>query len=161
MLARLSVMFIMLPHVPHLRELTALTPPLMRWASLVAHVEPGNIDAVPPDVRGIPAVDALLGELRATADETEIERLREEDEVTRAKLAMEDAVDEAKAEGKAEGKVEGKAEGKAEGIAEGKAEGKSEGMAAMLRLQGILSQADYCAKFGSAPPPTVLPYLQR
>jgi hypothetical protein len=101
--ARMTFVFAMLPHAPRLEDLAASTPPLLRWASLVAHVEPNNIDVVPKDVRSIEGVKKLLDILRDTKDKTEQERLDAEKEARQIDRAVESALEEGKAEGRAEG----------------------------------------------------------
>ena len=59
---RLSFVFVLLPHAPLLEELTVSTPPLLRWASLIAYANPRNLDAIPKPVRsaGIERLMAIL-----------------------------------------------------------------------------------------------------
>ena len=140
--ARLSFVFALLPHAPPLKELTPATPPLLRWASLIAHVAPSNISDVPRDVR-CGGVDQLLGLLSASADETRSEMLAEADLARSIAETVQDAEEVATAKGKAQGK----------------AEGKAEGTLATLRLLGIQSAADYRSKMKSEPPPEVLAAL--
>ena len=114
--ARLSFVFALLPHAPPLAELTAATPPLLQWASLIAHVAPSNIDDVPKDVR-VGGVHRLLDALSDSAGETLQEMRRQEDEARINKVIEE----ESRAEGMAEGMDKGMAKGRAEGMAEGMA----------------------------------------
>ena len=132
--ARLSFVFALLPHAPPLAELTAATPPLLQWASLIAHVAPSNIDDVPKDVR-VGGVQRLLNALSESAGETLQEMRRQEDEAGINKVIEE----ESRAEGVAEGMAEGMAKGIAEGMAKGRAEGRAEGMA-KVRLSGAVRQ---------------------
>ena len=154
MAGRLSFLFALLPHAPRLEDLTVDTPPLLRWASLVAHVGPQNVAQVPEAVR-TKGVALLLEILHDTRDETEMERIKEEEEAGQMQRALESAL----AEGEAKGLAKGMAEGKAEGMAEGKAKGMAEGTLSTLRLLGIQSAADYRSKFKSEPPPEVLAAL--
>ena len=155
--ARLSFVFALLPHAPPLKELTPATPPLLRWASLIAHVAPSNIFDVPKDVRCGGGVDQLLGLLDASADETRSEMLAEADLERTTMYKLEDAIEEAWAEGFALGKAEYIAKLKAER----KAEGFAEGTLDTLRLLGVQSAADYRSKMKSEPPPEVLAALSR
>ena len=148
----MTFVFAMLPHAPRLEDLAASTPPLLRWASLVAHVEPNNIDVVPKDVRSIEGVKKLLDILRDTKDKTEQERLDAEKEARQIDRAVESALEEGKAEGRAEGLAEGEALGEARGKAEGKAE--------LMRQLGITTAADYIAKLGTSPPVEIVPLLK-
>ena len=138
--ARISFVFALLPHAPRLQDLTAATPPLLRWASLVAHVAPDNIDAVPKAVRS-KGVETLMLMLRETVDATEAERRDAE----ASEGEFERAVDSALAEGEAKGKAEGIAESMGAlgilSIADFRAKG----------ALGILSIADFRAKFGTDP----------
>ena len=138
MAARLSFVFVLLPHAPRLSELTERLPKILQWASLIAHLRADNVDAVPVEVRRA-GVDLLLGRLRETVDETELEALR----TARELAAQEDAVVCALAEGKAEVKAEGKAEGKAE----------------LLHLLGLETVEAYRTRFGADPPPQLVPFL--
>ena len=176
MQARMSFTFALLPHAPRLEELTAETPPLLRWASLIAHANPLNADAVPKAAR-TEGIEKLLALLKSTSSQVEEERIQtkaDDDQIFRAaECAMVEGMAKGKAEGMAEGKAEGMAEGeakgkaegmaegKAEGEAKGKAEGKAEGMAELLRLLGISSVADYRAARGCEPPPELEPFLKR
>ena len=171
MAAHSSFVFALLPHAPRLEELCARTPPLLRWASLVAHAAPGNLDTVPREVR-TGGVARLLELLDASEAEARAERGDEEREAATIETLISDMRAEAKvegraegkaegqAEGRAEGKVEGKAEGQAEGRAEGKAEGRAEGKAELLRSLGITSAATFRARFGDDPPPDVAHLLE-
>ena len=134
MAGRLSFLFALLPHAPRLEDLTVDTPPLLRWASLVAHVGPLNVAQVPKAVRTT-GVSILLDMLHDTRNETEMERIKEETEAGQMQRALESA------------------------IAEGMAKGKAEGTLSTLRLLGIQSAADYRSKMKSEPPPEVLAAL--
>ena len=134
MAGRMSFLFALLPHAPRLEDLTVDTPPLLRWASLVAHVGPTNVFRVPQAVRTT-GVSLLLDMLHDTPDETEMERIKEEAEAGQMQRALECA------------------------LAEGKAEGKAEGTLATLHLLGIQSAADYRSMMKSEPPPEVLAAL--
>ena len=148
--ARLSFVFALLPHAPPLAELTAATPPLLQWASLIAHVAPSNIGDVPKDVR-VGGVHRLLDALSESASVTLQEMRRQEDEARINKVIEEESRAEGRAEGMAEGRAEGmaegmaksadkgRAEGMAEGMAKGRAEGRAEGMA-KVRLSGAVRQ---------------------
>jgi hypothetical protein len=140
MAERMSFLFALLPHAPRMEELTLATPPLLRWASLVAHVGPLNVAKVPQEVR-TEGVSLLLDMLHDSLDETEMERIKGEAEAGQMQRALESAF----------------AEGKAEGLAEAKAEG----ILAALRLVDIQSAADYRNKMKSDPPPEVLAALSR
>lgn len=74
--ARMSLIFALLPHVPHMSELTSSTPPLLCWASLVAHVNPDNVNDVPIQVQDSEGVQTLLQMLRSSVDETHVEWLQ-------------------------------------------------------------------------------------
>jgi len=89
--SRMSIVFALLPHAPRLEDLTAATPPLLRWASLVAHVAPDNVDAVPKAVRS-EGVERLMSLLRETVTATEAERLEAEKEEAEFDLSVEAAV---------------------------------------------------------------------
>lgn len=125
-----SFVFALLPHAPRLEELTPATPPLLRWAAVIAHVVPENIGAVPKDVR-VGGVARLLEMLDATASMAQAER--DDADFLAARVA--------------DWALSVRAEAEAEGIAE------------VLRLVGILSAADYKAKLGSAPPAEFAPFL--
>jgi hypothetical protein len=130
--ARLSFVFALLPHVPRLDELTTRTPPLLRWASLVAYAGPDNVGTVPKVVRS-PGVTLLLDQLAGSVAEVEQERAKaEEEDAYLARLS-------------AESKELGKAEGKAE----------------LLRDLGITSAALYLARFGKDPPPGIAEQLEK
>jgi len=134
MAARMSFVFVLLPHAPRLGDLTARTPRILQWASLIAHLRADNVDAVPAEVRRA-GVDLLLGKLRDSVDETELEALR-----TARDLDVQDQAVVC-------------------ALAEGKAEGKAEGMAEALRLLGIETVEAYRARFGADPPPLLAPFL--
>ena len=137
MAERLSFLFALLPHAPRLEDLAPSTPPLLRWASLVAHVGPLNVHRVPMEVR-TKGVHLLLEMLHSTPDETEMERIKEEAETGQLQRALESALAEGEAKGKAKGMAEGMAEGEAKGKAEGKAEGMAEGEAkGKAKVRGI------------------------
>jgi hypothetical protein len=144
--ARMSFVFALLPHAPALADLTKHTPPLLRWASLVAHASPENLSAVPNAVRSR-GVECLLEQLESTAAEVERER------------ASAEADDAFFARTRADAKAEGEAKGKAEGKAKGKAEGEAEGKAEALRLMGVVTIEAYRERFGVAPPPLLAPFL--
>ena len=135
-----SFVFALLPHAPRLNELTPATPPLLRWAALVAHVAPDNIDDVPKDLR-IGGVARLLEMLDATASTARAEREEADRRAADDAQALEDA--------------------RAEAEAKGKAEGKAEGMATALRLVGVENVASYRAHFGADPPAQLAPFLSR
>ena len=132
--ARISFVFALLPHAPRLQDLTAATPPLLRWASLVAHVAPDNIDAVPKAVRS-KGVETLMLMLSQTVDATEAERRDAE----AREGEIERAVDSA--------------------LAEGEAKGKAEGIAESMGALGISSIADFRAKLGTDPPGAIAAYF--
>ena len=113
MAARLTLTFALLPHAPRLHELTPATPPLLRWAALVAHVGPRNLHEVPKDVRS-KGVEALLELLKDTMDETERERGEAEEQEDKDLRVVEAMLAEAKVALMEASKAEGKAEGKAE-----------------------------------------------
>ena len=100
MRARMSFVFALLPHAPLLADLNDRSPPLLRWAALVAHVHPANIDEVPRDVRSIAAVKTLLEWLDGTRDETEKERMLADEELAANARESEAMYHEGKAEGK-------------------------------------------------------------
>ena len=139
MAAHSSFVFALLPHAPRLEELCARTPPLLRWASLVAHATPGNLDAVPKDVR-TGGVARLLELLDASEAEARAERGAEEREAATIETLISDVRAEAEVEGRAEGRAEGKAE--------------------LLRSIGVTSEATYRARFGDDPPPDVAHLLE-
>ena len=132
--SRMSFVFALLPHAPPLEDLTCFTAPILRWASLVAHLKPDNIDNVPRDVRS-EGVEKLLLMLSGSKSQTEKEAFETAQEMDRSERAMEDV----------------KAEGKAEGMAEGAVEGKLE----ILRALGITSAASYRKLTGADPPADV------
>jgi len=138
--ARLSFVFALLPHAPPLKELTSTTPPLLRWASLIAHLAPSTISDVPKDVR-CGGVEQLLGVLDASMDKTRLEMEEAADLMRTNDYRVEDA--------------------KEEGIAEGISLGKAEGTLATLRLMGIQNVADFRSKMKSEPPPEVIAALSR
>jgi len=142
--ARLSFVFALLPHAPPLKELTPATPPLLRWASLIAHVAPSNISDVPEDVR-CGGVGQLLDLLDASADETRSEMLEAADIARTTAYLLEDTKEVALAEG----------------IAVGTLAGNLAGTLATLRLLGIQSADDYRSTTKSEPPPEVLAALSR
>jgi hypothetical protein len=142
--AHSSFIFALLPHAPRLEELNALTPPLLRWASLVAHAAPENLHAVPKDLR-TGGVARLLELLDASAAATRAERGAEEYEAATVEILLSDV----------------RAEGEADGRAEGKAEGRAEGKAELLRSVGINSVATYRARFGVDPPSDVAHLLEQ
>jgi hypothetical protein len=135
MAARMSFVFVLLPHAPRLSELTPSTPRIMQWASLIAHLRADNVDAVPRHVRHRKGVELLLGTLCESVDETELEAQR-----TRNDLALQERAVMC-------------------ALAEGKAEGKAEGMAEVLHLQGVKTVKAYRARFGTDPPPQLAPFL--
>ena len=132
MRSRMSFVFALLPHAPLLADLNERSPPLLRWAALVAHVHPANIDHVPKDVRSIAAIKTLLEWLDGTRDETEMERLQAEEELAANARESEAMYYDGKAAGKAEGKAEGKAD--------------------LLSSLGVRTVAEYRAMFKADPP---------
>ena len=146
--ARLSFVFALLPHAPRLEDLNDRTPPLLRWASLVAHAEPNNVGAVPHAIRSA-GVERLLQSLATSAELVEDER-REALEADRHFI-----------KGEAEGEARGEARGKAIGEARGEARGKAIGEATTLRKVGITSAAEHLAKFGTHLSPEVAEELAR
>ena len=136
MKARMSFVFALLPHAPLLQDVTSSTHPLLRWASLVAHLQPANIDTVPKDVRDIKGVQVLLEILDGSKEETELEQALAE----QARDAHEREVLESKAEGLAEG--------------EAKAWQK------MISSLNIRTVGEFRDKFGREPPPEVLSILE-
>ena len=132
MRARMSFVFALLPHAPLLADLSDRSPPLLRWASLIAYVHPANIDDVPRDVRSIAAVKTMLEWLDGTRDETELERMQDKEEVAATAREIEAIFHD--------GKVEGKAEGKAEGAL------------GVLSSLGVRTVAEYRSKFKAEPP---------
>ena len=139
-----SIVFALLPHAPRLQDLTAATPPLLRWASLVAHVAPDNVDAVPKAVRS-EGVERLMSLLRETVDDTEAEREEAEREEADFQRSVEAAVEEALIERRA----------KAEAM------GNVEGIAKVMRALGVESIADFRAKIGSDPPADLAAFFKR
>ena len=127
---RISFLFALLPHVPRLENLTRATPPLLRWASLVAHAAPDNLHTVPKDVR-VGGVARLLEVLNDTKDVTQKELF--------------DAELEKAAVARSNGDV------RAEGVAEGEAKGKAE----ILRALGVTSSADFRSRYGVDAPPGI------
>lgn len=77
MQARMSFTFALLPHAPRLEQLTAETPPLLRWASLVAHANPLNANTVPKAAR-TEGIDTLLELLKSTSSLVAEERRKAE-----------------------------------------------------------------------------------
>ena len=152
MRARMSFVFALLPHAPLLADLSDRSPPLLRWAALVAHVHPDNIDDVPRDVRSIAAVKMLLEWLDGTRDETEMERLQAEEELAANARESEAMYYDGMAEGKAQGLAEGEAKGLAEGEAQGLAEGEAKGKLDLLSSLGVRTVAGYRAMFKADPP---------
>jgi hypothetical protein len=146
---RMSLTFALLPHVPLLKDLTASTPPLLRWASLVAHVRPENLNEVPNEVSSIVGVKVMMEALETSRDTVEVERARAEAEAELWQQSTASLVEE--------GKVKGMEEGKAKGMEEGKAKGMEE----ILHLLGIDSEAAYTAKFGAVCPPELLPFFTK
>ena len=135
--ARLSLTFALLPHAPRLVDLNNATPPLIRWASLIAHVRPGNVGEVPAGVRAVPGVRRLLDVLSETTDlvaHEENAARSEQEALYTERLAVFD---------------------------EGRTEGHMEGAAAVLAEMGIVTAADYEAKLGVPPPPAVAAHLKR
>ncbi len=106
MCARLSFLFALLPHVPTLREVNASTPPILKWAALIAHLHVDNISAVPktPQVY-TPGVARLVEVLAESAEDTRAEVRAAQVEASIAAQYTESKVDDAKAEGLAEGKA--------------------------------------------------------
>jgi hypothetical protein len=153
MAERLSFVFALLPHAPLLDELTARTPRMLQWASLVAHLRADNVDTVPVEVRRA-GVDLLLGRLHESVHETEHEEVRAADDLAVLEQAVEctfaegKAIDRAEAKARAKAEAEGLAEGAAEGLAMGVAVGKAEGRAETLRLLGITTVEAFRARFG-------------
>jgi hypothetical protein len=137
MAERMSLTFALLPHVPLLKDLTASTPPLLRWASLVAHVRPENLNEVPNDVSCIVGVKVMLEALENSRDMVEVERARAEAEAERWQQSNASLVDE------------------------GEAKGMVKGMEKTLRLLEIDSEAAYSAKFGAQCPPELLPFFNK
>ena len=143
--SRLTLTFLLLPHVPRLRELTTATPPLLCWASLVAYAEPRSVSEVRAEVRcGSEGVAALLAVLEGSAAEIEAERYEAEQEAQRAAMATEDLL----VETRSAGRTEGRAEGRADGVRD------------FLRSLGIASAADYRARCGNDAPPDVMRVLR-
>jgi hypothetical protein len=121
---RMSFVFALLPHAPRLEDLTANTHPLLRWAALIAHVDPEDIDAVPKEVRDIQAVKLMLDILEGTVSQTKHERELAELEFARD-LEEEQEIFE---------------------------DGKAEGIQRALFQIGVTNAAEYRLKFGSDPP---------
>ncbi len=132
--AQVSFVFALLPHAPRLEDLSSATPPLLRWAALVAHAEPSNLSKVPKEVR-VAGIACLLDMLSSTADAVRAER--EEAEY----LAASDV------------------QALADAQAESEAKGKAEGMAGALRLMGVVTVEAYRVRFGANPPPQLAPFL--
>ena len=128
--ARLSFLFALLPHAPLLHEITASTPPILKWAGLIAHLRAENTETLPRE-QGIftPGVSRLVDVLKQTAETTRDEVKAEQEAASKLARIMESELDNAKEEGEAKGKAEGMAEGEAKGKAEGEAKGKAEGKA--------------------------------
>ena len=131
MRSRMSFVFALLPHAPLLQNLRADTPPLLRWAALVAHVNPDEISAVPKCVREIPAVKKMLDVLHDSSSQIKIEQERIEDDKARFLEQEGDMFDD--------------------GVREGRAEGKAEGKAEVLASMGITSVSEYRSKIGKEP----------
>ena len=141
---RLSFVFALLPHAPRLEDLTERTNPLLRWAALIAHVEPEEIDSVPKGVRDIHAVKLMLDILSGSIEETKHERDRAHEEAARDSEEADQIFQD--------GQRQGKAQGKAQDKAEGKAEGEIEGMLRILYQLKVKSAVGYRLKFGDDPP---------
>jgi hypothetical protein len=105
-----SFVFALLPHAPRLEDLSTETPPLLRWAALVAHADPSNLSTVPKEIR-VAGVAHLLDVLSSTAAEVRAERDEAEYLAASDAQALADAQAEFEAKGEAKGKAEGKAEG--------------------------------------------------
>lgn len=145
LLTMLSFTFAMLPHAPRLEDLTASTPSLIRWASLVAHVSPDNIDAVPKDVQRIEGVKKMLEILHDTKKKVKKEREQSERDESEMKVALDASFDE----------------GAEEGMLKGRVKGRVEGMLELLRLNGVTSTSEYIAKFGKAPAAEIAAAFQK
>ena len=154
--SRMSFTFALLPHAPRLEDLTASTPPLLRWASLVAHVAPYNLNSVPKAVRS-EGVNALIQLLSDTESDTEAERLKALEEERQTESAVESALVEGREEGRGLGREEGRELGREEGETKGREQGREE----TLRSLGIESIADFKAKFGGDPPASLSAFLRR
>jgi len=76
MKARVSIVFAFLQHAPLLQDITSSTSPLLRWTSIVAHLQLSSIDTLSKDVRDIKGVQKLLEILDGSRSETEQEQLR-------------------------------------------------------------------------------------
>jgi len=125
---RLSFVFALLPHAPRLEDLTADTHPLLRWAALIAHVEPEEIDSVPKGVRDIHAVKLMLDILHGSIEETKLERGRAQEEAARDQ------------------------EEEYQIFQDGFMQGKAEGLMRILFQLKVKSAADYRREFGVDPP---------
>ena len=125
---RLSFVFALLPHAPRLEDLTERTNPLLRWAALIAHVEPEEIDSVPKGVRDIHAVKLMLDILHGSIEETKLERNRAQEEAARDS-EEEDQI-----------------------FQDGQRQGETEGMLRILFQLKVKSAADYRREFGVDPP---------
>ena len=111
MRARLSFLFALLPHAPLLEEVTAATPPILKWAALIAYLRAENIDAVPRAPKVFtPGVSRLVEVLKESAVATRSEVRAAEELASINAQVNESENDDARAEGRAEGKAEGKAE---------------------------------------------------
>lgn len=61
MASRVSYTFVMLPHVPPLTAMPVCTPPLLQWASVIAHACPGiTLAGLPPALRSLKGIDRLV-----------------------------------------------------------------------------------------------------
>ena len=129
---RMSFVFALLPHAPRLEDLTERTNPLLRWAALIAHVEPEEIDSVPKGVRDIHAVKMMLDILHGSVEETRLERERAQEEAARDS-EEEDQIFQ-------------------DGERQGKAEGEIDGMLRVLFQLGVKSAEGYRLRFGHEPP---------
>jgi DNA polymerase III delta subunit len=88
--AHASFVFALLPHAPRLEELTVATPPLLRWAALVAHAGPDNLGKVPREVR-VGGVARLLELLDSSALAVRAERSFADYKAAADAQALEDA----------------------------------------------------------------------
>jgi hypothetical protein len=84
---RLSFFFMLLPHMPPLEQLTAATPSIVKWGSLVAHLTPYNAGAIPIEIKQEKAVQMVLDELMFDVSLAEEEALAARDaEIRQADL---------------------------------------------------------------------------
>ncbi len=106
MRARLSFLFALLPHAPLLHEVTSSTPPILKWAGLIAHLRAENTDALPRE-QGIftPGVSRLVEVLKQTVETTRNEIRAEMEAASLNAQYIQSELDAAEAKGEAKGAI--------------------------------------------------------